>query len=68
MYSGIVESYEENQRPPQKKSIEKEISNFLWQAKAEVKKILSEVPKYPNIFPEISSSYGTSDLNRLRLA
>ena len=65
MYSGIVESYEENQRPPQKKSIEKEISNFLWQAKAEVTKILSEVP---NIFPEISSSYGTSDLNRLRLA
>ena len=65
MYSGIVESYEENQRPPQKKSIEMEISNFLWQAKAEVTKILSEVQ---NIFPEISSSYGTSDLNMLRLA
>ena len=58
VYSGIVNPAEENER-----HLQNEVFNFLRKAKAEVAGILSEVP---NIIPKIPS-FGTSDLNRLRL-
>ena len=57
------ENYEKNVKSHEK-LVENEIFNFLRQAKAEVEGILSEVP---SIIPKIPS-FGTSDLNMLRLA
>ena len=58
------ENYEKNVKSHEEKLVENEIFNFLRQAKAEVEGLLSEVP---SIIPKIPS-FGTSDLNMLRLA
>ena len=58
MYSGFVEPYEENE-----KLVDNEILNLFRQAQAELEGMLENVP---NIIPKIPS-YGTSNLNRLRL-
>ena len=79
MYSGFFGPYNHHQNyeissPPKKlvqkenyDNVENEIFNFLREAKAEMAGILSKVP---NIIPKIPSygSYGTSNLNMLRLA
>ena len=82
MYSGFFGPYNHYQNeissPPEKlvqkvqnenyeDNVENEIFNFLKEAKAEMAGIFSKVP---NIIPKIPSygSFGTSNLNMLRLA
>ena len=67
VYSGFVEPDEENELPSPKKIIENEILNFFRQAQAELEEMLGKVPNNISSVPRIPS-YGTADLNMLRMA
>ena len=67
VYSGFVEPDEENELPSPKKIIENEMLNFFRQAQAELEEMLGKVPNNISSVPRIPS-YGTADLNMLRMA